>query len=151
LGRSRFLDQHPWTRIEDEEILRIECPDGGSGWVFGAGPGLADNASILACEFSIVRISDDLASVLWDYARRGGYVIAQWPVSESRAYVWEGPEARKVDREDYDAFVIRSVPVRTFSVSRVAASPADWPPPIFCESAARLASEISAVAAQLAP
>ena len=110
LDERRYLDGHQFARVEDEEMLSLETPDGGSAWVYAAGPaGWGEHGRATGVEFSIDVLSAQLVQVLHSYAERSGMVIARLPAA---VYVTAADQARHL--------------------------PSAWPAPAVCETAERL-------------
>jgi len=83
------LDNHESARVEDEGIISFEPPDGGSAWVYGAGPG--EPADRTTVEFSIDVLTEQLVQILYTYAAQSGMVIARLPAA---VYVTDADRAR---------------------------------------------------------
>jgi hypothetical protein len=89
LDERRHLEDHEFARVEDEEIIALETPDGGRAEVFGAGPG--EWRDITDVEFSIDVLSEQLVQILHSYAERNWMVIARLPEA---VYVTAADQAR---------------------------------------------------------
>ena len=96
LDERRYLDGHQFARVEDEEMLSLETPDGGSAWVYAAGPaGWGDHGRATGVEVSIDVLSAQLVQVLHSYAEQSGMVIARLPAA---VYVIAADQARHLPR-----------------------------------------------------
>jgi hypothetical protein len=110
LDERRHLDDHPFGRVEDEEMLSFETPDGGSAWVYAAGPGgWGEHGRATGVEFSIDVLSEQLVQILHSYAEQNGMVVARLPVA---VYVTAADQAGHL--------------------------PAGWPTPTVCATAKQL-------------
>ena len=110
LDERRYLDGHQFARVEDEEMLSLETPDGGSAWVYAAGPaGWGEHGRATGVEFSIDVLSEQLVQILHSYAEQNGMVVARLPAA---VYVTAADQVRHL--------------------------PADWPAPAVYATAERL-------------
>jgi hypothetical protein len=115
LDERRYLDRHRFAAVEDEEMLSLETPDGGSAWVYAAGPGgWGEHGRATGVKFSIDVLSEQLVQILYSYAELNGMVVACLPVA---VYVTAADQARHL--------------------------PADWPTSVVCASAEQLLELLS--------
>ena len=81
LDDRRYLHDHGFATVQDEETISLETPDGGSAWVVGAGPGgWGEHGGTTAVELSI-----DVLSV------QSGIIVAPLPAA---VYVTAADQAR---------------------------------------------------------
>jgi hypothetical protein len=148
LDERRHLEDHEFARVEDEEILSLETPDGGRAEVAGAGPGeWRDSTDV---EFSINVLSEELVQILHDYAKQGEMVVARWsllPESRSYRYAWD-PRLETSVREAEAMGLetqIRSIPLAVFVTAADEARhlPSGWPDPTVCPTAGELLELLS--------
>ena len=148
LDERRHLEDHEVERVEDEEIISLETPDGGRAEVFGAGPG--GWRDITDVEFSIDVLSDELVEILHSYAIHGEMVLACWPpLPASRGYVYAWDPRLETRLRESEAIgvelQVRSTPVAVFLTAEDQARhlPAGWPAPAVCATAERLLELLS--------
>jgi hypothetical protein len=110
LDDRRYLHDHGFATVQDEETISLETPDGGSAWVVGAGPGgWGEHGGTTAVELSIDVLSVQLAQVLHSYAELSGMIVARLPAA---VYVTAADQARHL--------------------------PPQWPTPVVCLTGERL-------------
>lgn len=143
LDERRHLEDHAFARVEDEEIISLETPDGGRAEVFGAGPG--EWRGRPEVEFSIDVLSEQLVQILHSYAIHGGMVLAHWPpLPASRGYVYAWDPRLETRLREGEAigveFKVRSIPVAVYLTAADQAQhlPAGWPDPAVCPTAGPL-------------
>jgi len=146
LDERRYLDDHQFARVEDEEMLSFETADGGRAWVVGAGPGgWGTHGRATGVEFSIDVLSEQLAQILHSHAVHGAMVLARWPpLAPSRGYLyaWD-PDLETTLREAAAIGIemqVRSTPVAVFATAddQTRHLPAGWPTPAVCATADQL-------------
>jgi hypothetical protein len=146
LDEHRYLYEHEFVTIQDQDIISIDMPDGGRAWVVGAGPnGRGAHGDGTDVEFSVVALSAQLVQVLYSYAQRGGMVLARWPpLPASKGYrnAWH-PRLETALREAGaigQELQVRSIPVAVFVTNpeQPGHLPAGWPTPSMCETAEQL-------------
>jgi hypothetical protein len=120
LDDRRYLYEHELATIEDEGIISIDTPDGGSAWVVGAGPDGGSSRGPTDVAFSVDVLSEQLAQILHSYAERGEMVVARWPVDLERQPL--------------------SIPTTVFvpMAEQPRHLPPGWPAPFSCATAAEL-------------
>jgi hypothetical protein len=148
LDERRHLEDHAFARVEDEEIISLETPDGGHGWVVGAGPG--GWKDITDVEFSIDVLSEQLVQILHSHGLHGEMVFARWPpLPASRGYVYAWDPRLETTLREAEAigleFQVRSTPVAVYVTAADQARnlPAGWPAPAVCATAERLLELLS--------
>jgi hypothetical protein len=112
LDEPPHLEDYSFARVEDEGILSLQTPDGGSAWVSGAGPG--ESGGMTVVEFSIDVLSEQLVQVLHSYAERSGMVIARLPVA---VYITTPEQARHLPAE-WPAPAVCTTPERLLELLR---------------------------------
>jgi hypothetical protein len=151
LDERRYLDDHQFARVEDEEMLSFETPDGGRAEVVGAGPaGWGGHGGATGVEFSIDVLSEQLVQILHSHAVHGGMVLARWPpLPASRGYVFAWDPRLETTLRECEAMgvelQVRSTPVAVFATTADQARhlPAGWPTPVVCTTAEQLLEPLS--------
>jgi hypothetical protein len=124
LDARRFLERHPFALVQDEAMLTLEAPDGGTAWVHGAGPG-GEWQRPVGIKISVDALSEGLVEAIHSHAVQGDMVIALWRPAPS----W-----------DVDAWEAAAPPAAVFIAAgaETVELPRRWPSATVCSSAKEL-------------
>jgi hypothetical protein len=130
LGPKRLLDEHEYAQVQDEECLLLIAPDGGEALTGNAGPEGAGRNTDLG-EIGVSELTPQIAELLFEYARGGGFALALWPQSLTIA--------------TWDRVITGETPLGVFATSEAVAREVrtEWPRPIVCHSWQALYDELS--------
>jgi hypothetical protein len=149
VGARHYLYEHQFATVEDEEMVSINTPDGGSALVVGAGPN-GRGAVSTDVDFSVEVLSEQLAQIIHSYAGDSGMVIARWPLTPETTgyrYAWDpqlDASKRAAEAEGLEVQV-RSVPTAVFVTTedQVRHLPSGWPDPAVCAIPEELFEELT--------
>jgi hypothetical protein len=156
LDERRYLHEHEFAVVEDEEIVSIDTPDGGSAWISGAGPGgRGDHGRATGIDVSVDVLSEQLTQILFSHAERGAMVFALWaavPQSGNYFYAWEpGLEAALEEAHALGLNPqVRSIPLAVLvtTADQTGHLPTGWPAPAVCATAQQLFELLSTAPAR---
>jgi hypothetical protein len=145
----RYLHEHRFATVEDEEMVSIKTPDGGSAFVVGAGPN-GRGAVSTGVDFSVDALSEQLVQTIHSYAVDSGMVIARWsltPETTGYRYAWDPRlelSKRAAEAEGLEVQV-RSIPMAVFVTTERQGRhlPQDWPDPAVCGTPEELFQELA--------